>query len=103
MPDGARIGVYFIVVSALRVEESGSQRSVDPVRAHLVGLVPEEMYFFKALVCDVLQGVGLVPSVGEDVERDLPADGVGEPVVGEFILQDFDERGSEPVLLGRSQ
>jgi hypothetical protein len=73
------------------------------VRAYLVGLVPKEVYFLEALARDVLQGVGLVPSVGKDIERDLPADGVGDPVVGEFVLQDLDERGAEPVLLSRTE
>jgi hypothetical protein len=61
------------------------------------------MYLLEALARDVVQGVGFVPSVGEDIEGDLPADGVGEPVVGEFVLQDFDERGAEPVLLSRTE
>lgn len=58
------------------------------------------MYFFESFVCDMPQSVCFIPAVREDVERNLPADGVGEAVVGKFILQDFDERSSKAVLLG---
>ena len=64
MADGARVLEDLVVVAAL------------------VGLVAEEVdgVVLDAtdllLGFDVLQAVGLVPASGEDVERDLAADGV---------------------------
>jgi hypothetical protein len=58
------------------------------------------MYFLETLVCNMLQCVCFIPSVWEDVERNLPANGVGETIVSKFVLQDFDECSSEAVLLG---
>lgn len=53
------------------------------VVAALVRLVAEEVNggvldttWQVLLVLDVLQAVGLVPALGEDIERDLAADGV---------------------------
>ena len=66
---------------------------------HLVSLVAEKMDLLEALVLDMPQTVGLVPSSGEDIERDLSPDGVSEVVVGEFFPQDFHEGGPDFVNL----
>ena len=44
---------------------------------HLVCLVAEEVNFGEALVLDSFKSVGLVPSVGEDVEGYLTTNGEG--------------------------
>lgn len=61
----------------------------------LVCLISEEMDLLKLLICDMVEAVGLVPAVREDVERDLSADRVGETVVWELLLQNLDERFSD--------
>ena len=43
---------------------------------HLVRFISEEVDLLKLLVRDMLQAECLVPSVREDVKRDLAADGV---------------------------
>jgi hypothetical protein len=58
------------------------------------------MDFLEPLGCNMVQRVCFIPSVWKDIKRNLPANGVGEAVVGEFILEDFDECSSEAVLLG---
>ena len=63
--------------------------------AHLVSLVTEKMDLLETFVLDMSQTVGLVPSSGEDIERDLSPDGVGDVVVGEFFPQDFHEGGPD--------
>jgi hypothetical protein len=65
--------------------------------------VTEEMYFLELFVRDMLQSVGLVPSVREDVKRNLATNREGKPVVRKFILQDFDESSSEAVFLRMDQ
>ena len=67
--------------------------------AHLVSLVTEKMDLLETLVLDVSQTVGLVPSSGKDIERDLSPDGVSEVVVGELFPQDFHEGGPDSVNL----
>ena len=69
------------------------------MKTHLVSLVTEKMDLLEALVLDMPQTVGLVPSSGEDIERDLSPDGVSEVVVGEFFPQDFHEGGPDFVNL----
>ena len=49
------------------------------------------MNFFELLVTDVVETVSLIPPGREDVERDLAADGECQAVVGELLLQYFDE------------
>ncbi len=61
----------------------------------LVGLISEEMDLLKLLIRDMVEAVGLVPAVREDIERDLSAYGVGEAVVWELLLQNLDERFSD--------
>lgn len=39
----------------------------------------------------MLQTIRLVPTLGEDVEGDLPADGIGQAEIGEFGFQGGDE------------
>ena len=61
------------------------------VVAALVRLVAEEMdggvvdAADVLLVQDVLEAVGLVPTGGENIEGDLPTDGVGEAETGELV------------------
>lgn len=59
------------------------------------------MDLLERLVRDVLERVRLVPAVGEDVEGDLAADRVGEPVRAEFRLERLDEGGADAVDLRR--
>lgn len=49
------------------------------------------MDFLEALMFDVLQTIGLVPTSGEHVKRYLTPDGVGEAVGRELRPKDFDE------------
>lgn len=50
----------------------------------LIRLVPKKVNMLEALLCDVLQGIRLVPSLREDVKGDLAADRVGQAVVWEL-------------------
>ena len=65
VPDRPLVLVNFVVVAALvrLVAEE-----VDRLEVHTIGLV--------LVLLDVLQAVGLVPTSGEDVERDLTTDRV---------------------------
>ena len=56
---------------------------------YLVGFVSEEVNLFETLVFDVAQTIGLIPSSGEDIKRDLTADGVGEVIVSKFLPEDL--------------
>lgn len=62
-------------------------------------LVTEEVDLFEALVLNMSQTIGLIPPSGEDIERDLSPNGVGEAVVGELLPQDFHEGNSDFVDL----
>ncbi len=76
-----------------------------PIIAPLIRLIPEKMHRRKVhlapgallLGLDVLQAVRLVPAGREDVEGDLPADGIGEAEVGELLFQGGDEGGADVV------
>jgi hypothetical protein len=57
----------------------------------LVSLVTKEVDVGESFVLDVTQAVSLVPSSGEDIERDLSTDGVGQVKVGESSLQVFNK------------
>ena len=46
----------------------------------------------KIRLRQVLEAEGLVPALREDIEGDLPADGVGQLVVGELLPQLGDHR-----------
>ena len=69
------------------------------MKTHLVSLVTEKVDFLEVLVLDMSQTVGLVPSSGEDIERDLSPDGVSEVVVGECPPQNIHEGGPDFVNL----
>ena len=58
----------------------------------LVRLVPEEVDVVEPVGLDKPQAVGLVPPLGEDVERDLPPDRVRQAQTGELLLQGSDHR-----------
>jgi hypothetical protein len=53
-------------------------------------LVPEEVDIAVAVLLQVLQAVGLVPTNRENIEGDLTADRVLQAVVGELLLQELD-------------
>lgn len=53
----------------------------------LVSLVTEEVDFRETLVLDMTQAVSLVPSSGEDIERNLSTNGVSQLKVGESSSQ----------------
>lgn len=57
------------------------------------------MDLLEVLIRDVAQAKGLVPAIGENVERNLAADGKGQAVVGELFPQDFDEFRADARLL----
>lgn len=57
------------------------------------------MYFLKVLVTKPLKAVRLVPAARENVERDLTAYGIGEPVIWELFPQDIYELFTEFMLL----
>lgn len=48
---------------------------------------------------NVLEAVSLVPSGGENVERDLATDGICEAVVWELLLQGIDQVSSDVMFL----
>lgn len=62
-------------------------------------LVAEEMDCLELFIRDVVQAERLVPAVGEDIERDLSADGEGKAVVRKLLPQHLDERGADTMLL----
>ena len=80
------------------VNELGSKDLISATR-YLVCLVTEEMDFLEALVLDVAQAIGLVPTGGEDIKRYLSTDGKGEVIVGELLLQDFHEGSPDTMNL----
>lgn len=53
------------------------------------------MNLLKLLVCDMVEAVGFVPAVRENIKRNLSADRVGKAVVRELLLQNLDERFSD--------
>lgn len=60
------------------------------------------MNLLEALVFNVLKAIGLVPSSGEDIERYLSTDGVGEVIFGELLLEDFYEGSTDTMDLRTS-
>lgn len=63
-------------------------------RKYRISLVSKEMNFLESFIFDVSQAVGFVPSVREDIKRDLTADGVGQWVIREPFFYRFDKRCS---------
>lgn len=57
------------------------------------------MDFLKAFVLDMSQAIGLVPTSGKHVKRYLSADGEGEVIVGELLLEDFYEGSADTMDL----
>jgi len=77
-----------------------------PVVPTLIRLIPKEMYRLEVdairqllIRLDVTQTVRLVPAGGENVERDLAADGVCEADVWEGLLELGDHGGADVVFL----
>lgn len=68
-----------------------SLQSILRLSTNLVSLVTEKVDLREVLVFDMTQAVRLVPTVWEDVKGDLAADREREAVVGELLLEDFDE------------
>jgi hypothetical protein len=50
-----------------------------------MGFVAEEMDFSETVVFDTVQSVGLVPTMRENIERDLAPNREGQPVVGKLL------------------
>jgi hypothetical protein len=96
MSNSSRIGIDFIVVSALFYIKN---RLFQMRRAHLIGLVPEEMDFLKTFVLDVLQGISFVPTVGESVKGYLTSDGVCQAVIWKLFLKSLHESSPVSVFL----
>lgn len=65
----------------------------------LVGFIAEEMDFGEALVLDVVQGIGFVPTVRENIKRDLPSDRKGQPIISKLLPEDPDEFFSDSFFL----
>lgn len=57
------------------------------------------MNLFKSLVFHSTKGVSLVPSIREDVERNLTADGKRKSIVREFFLESLDKFRAIALLL----
>jgi hypothetical protein len=53
-------------------------------------LIAKEMNLVKVFHLQVVQTVRLIPAGGEDVERDLSANAVGEVEIGKFLLHGQD-------------
>lgn len=81
MTDGALVREDLVVVAAL---EGLVAKEVHGGVLHTTRLL--------GLVLQVLQAVGLVPAVGEDVEGDLAADREGQAQVAEALAQLGDKR-----------
>lgn len=69
------------------------------MQTYLVRLVSEEVDVGESLLLDMLECVRLVPSLREDVEGNLAADGVCEAIVWELVLQGGNEFGANFMLL----
>lgn len=48
---------------------------------YLVCFVAEKVDLFETLLTYVLEAVCLVPSIGENIERDLTTNGEGQPII----------------------
>ena len=66
---------------------------------YLVCLVTEEVNLLEAFVLDMSQAIGLVPPSGEDIERYLSPNRVGEVVGGELLLENFYEGSTDTMDL----
>jgi hypothetical protein len=66
---------------------------------YLVGFIPKEMNFGEALILNVVQGIGFVPTVRENIKRDLPSDRKGQPIISKILLKNVDEFFSNPSFL----
>ena len=62
-------------------------------KSYLEGLVPKEVDLLKAIVLYVLQAVRLVPSLGEDIEGDLPTNRILEAIILELLREGEAEQG----------
>lgn len=80
MANGPGVRVNLPVVAALKRLVA---KEVDILVRDATGLL--------GLGLEVLEAVRLVPAGGEDVEGDLPADGVGQVEVRELVLQGLDK------------
>jgi hypothetical protein len=58
---------------------------------HLVCLIAKEVDCLELLVLHVIQAIGLVPPMWENVKGYLAADRVRQAVVRELLLQDADK------------
>jgi hypothetical protein len=90
VPDCARVREDLVVVAAL-ITLCEQDRDATNGPAYLERLVTNEVDLLEVLVLDVPQSVRLVPSMREDVERDLAANGVRETIIWELGLERVDE------------
>jgi hypothetical protein len=69
----------------------------------LVSLVAKEVNLGEALALDMAQAVGLVPSSGKHIERDLSTNGKGQVKVRESSLQVLNKLLAESTFLRHRQ
>ena len=67
--------------------------------ATLEGLVSEKVNGLEVLMLNMTKAVGLVPSSGENIERDLSSNRVGQAIVVELVLEGDDKLLTQLVLL----
>jgi hypothetical protein len=66
-------------------------KEIDERPPCIVGLVAKEMYFGEGPVFHVVQGIGLVPTMRENIKRDLSSDRVGQTIISKLLPEDVDE------------
>jgi hypothetical protein len=66
---------------------------------YLERFITKEVDLFKAFVLDVPERVGLVPTMWENIERDLATNRKCQAIVCKFFLQDLDKGGSHTMDL----
>jgi hypothetical protein len=54
---------------------------------------------FESFIPHVLEGISLIPAIGEDIERDLTANRESQAVICEPIFEFFDECSPDTVGL----
>ena len=103
MPNCSRVGENLVIIPSLYHTTELDRRGHIKSDIYLERFISKEVDLFKPFVLDVSERVGLVPTIWENVKRDLATNSERQAIVWKFLLQDLDKSCSHTVYLKKLQ
>lgn len=103
MSNCSRVGVNLVIVPSLYHTVELDRRGHVKSGTYFERFISKEVDLFKTFVFDVSERVCLVPTIWENVKRDLATNIERQAIVCKFLLQDLDKSCSHTVYLKKLQ